>query len=85
MSGITEKQKMKEKFICGYGWNSEGFAKAMMLSHELLGIITAGIKREKRFRVELIYDPEKEKNFRMIAAEFAEDDTDEEFHKYFEY
>ncbi len=83
---MPEDEKRKEKkFIGGYGWNAKDFGKAIILARNILDIIMLGVMRGKRFRVEIVCDPEKENTFRMIAAEFAEGDTDEEFHKFYEF
>ena len=73
------------EFIGGNRANSENFSKSVLLVYQILQTIQKGIMTGKKFRAEMIYDPEKEKKFRLIAATCEGDDTDEKFHKYYEF
>lgn len=73
-----------EKYSEAWGWNSKGFSRAVLFSQQLFNILAEGIFSNKRFRVEIICDPD-ENEFRLLAAESAEGDTEEEFYKSFEW
>lgn len=52
---------------------------------DTIDIIKDVVMKNKKARIEIRYDPSQEKNVRLVAATFDEDDTDEEFDKLFEF
>ena len=52
---------------------------------DTIDIIKDVVMKNKKARIEIRYDPSREKNVRFVAATFDEDDTDEEFDKLFEF
>lgn len=52
---------------------------------DVIDIIKDVVMKNKKARIEIRYDPSREKNVRFVAATFDEDDTDEEFDKLFEF